>query len=114
MVFYYLFFQVECLENAWHILRRVYTDNAFMFEAKLRPCFKSMNEGTNPLPPNTTTPHVLPPVLCFHLFGKPWTTKEHQKALFIIFIISLLVSAMPAKSLNLGNREFELVWHQLA
>ncbi|XP_060809412.1 breast cancer anti-estrogen resistance protein 3 homolog [Amyelois transitella] len=60
--------QVECLENAWNILRRVYTDNAFMFEAKLRPCFKSMNEGTNPLPPNTTTPYVLPPVLCFHLF----------------------------------------------
>ncbi|OWR41991.1 hypothetical protein KGM_203032 [Danaus plexippus plexippus] len=60
--------QVECLENAWNILRRVYTDNAFMFEAKLRPSFKSMNEGTNPLPPNTTTPHVIPPVLCFHLF----------------------------------------------
>ncbi|XP_041987611.1 breast cancer anti-estrogen resistance protein 3 homolog isoform X2 [Aricia agestis] len=60
--------QVECLENAWNILRRVYTDNAFMFEAKLRPCFKSMNEGTNPLPPNTTTPYVFPPVLCFHLF----------------------------------------------
>ncbi|XP_045783861.1 breast cancer anti-estrogen resistance protein 3 homolog [Maniola jurtina] len=60
--------QVECLENAWNILRRVYTDNAFMFEAKLRPCFKSMNEGTNPLPPNTTTPYVIPPVLCFHLF----------------------------------------------
>lgn len=49
-------------------MRRVYTDNAFMFEAKLRPCFKSMNEGTNPLPPNTTTPYILPPVLCFHLF----------------------------------------------
>ncbi|KAF9411274.1 hypothetical protein HW555_009888 [Spodoptera exigua] len=60
--------QVECLENAWNILRRVYTDNAFMFEAKLRPCFKSMNEGTNPLPPNTTTPYVLPPVLSFHIF----------------------------------------------
>ncbi|GBP98244.1 SH2 domain-containing protein 3C [Eumeta japonica] len=50
------------------ILRRVYTDNAFMFEAKLRPCFKSMNEGTNPLPPNTTTPNILPPVLLFHMF----------------------------------------------
>ncbi|XP_026730425.1 SH2 domain-containing protein 3C isoform X3 [Trichoplusia ni] len=61
--------QVECLDNAWNILRRVYTDNAFMFEAKLRPCFKSMNEGTNPLPPNTTTPNILPAVLCFHLFG---------------------------------------------
>ncbi|XP_038216402.1 breast cancer anti-estrogen resistance protein 3 homolog [Zerene cesonia] len=60
--------QVECLENAWNILRRVYTDNAFMFEAKLRPCFKSMNEGTNPLPPNTTTPYVVPPILCFHIF----------------------------------------------
>lgn len=63
-------FQVEKLENAWNILRRVHTDNALMFEAKLRPCFKSMNEGTNPLPPNTTTPYLLPPVLCFHLFGK--------------------------------------------
>ncbi|XP_023937481.1 breast cancer anti-estrogen resistance protein 3 homolog [Bicyclus anynana] len=60
--------QVERLENAWNVLRRVYTDNAFMFEAKLRPCFKSMNEGTYPLPPNTTAPYVVPSVLCFHLF----------------------------------------------
>ncbi|XP_047524748.1 breast cancer anti-estrogen resistance protein 3 homolog isoform X1 [Pieris napi] len=60
--------QVERLETAWNILRRVYTDNAFMFEAKLRPCFKSMNEGNNPLPPNTTTPYVVPPILCFHTF----------------------------------------------
>ncbi|VVC89117.1 unnamed protein product [Leptidea sinapis] len=60
--------QVECLENSWNILRRIYTDNAFMFEAKLRPCFKSMNEGTNPLPPNTTTPYLIPAVMCFHLF----------------------------------------------
>ncbi|XP_013145842.1 PREDICTED: breast cancer anti-estrogen resistance protein 3 [Papilio polytes] len=60
--------QVECLENAWSILRQAHTDSAIMFEAKLRPCFKSMNEGNNPLPPNTTTPYVLPPVLCFHMF----------------------------------------------
>ncbi|KPJ08995.1 Breast cancer anti-estrogen resistance protein 3-like [Papilio machaon] len=60
--------QVECLENAWSILRQVYTDSAIMFEAKLRPCFKSMNEGTNPLPPNTTTPNVLPAVLLCHKY----------------------------------------------
>lgn len=66
---YFYELQVECLENTWNILRRLYTDNAFMFEAKLRPCFKSMNEGTNPLPPNTTSPYILPSVLCFHLFG---------------------------------------------
>ncbi|KPI91866.1 PREDICTED: breast cancer anti-estrogen resistance protein 3 isoform X2 [Papilio xuthus] len=60
--------QVQCLENAWNILRQTYTDSAIMFESKLRPGFKSMNAGTNPLPPNTTTPNVLPPVVCCHVF----------------------------------------------
>ncbi|XP_068619727.1 SH2 domain-containing protein 3C [Battus philenor] len=60
--------QVQSLDNAWNILRQVYTANAFMFEAKLRPCFKLMNDGSNPLPPNTTTPDILPAVLCCYMF----------------------------------------------
>lgn len=51
---------MECLENAWFTLRQRHTDAAFTFEAKLRPCFKNMNDGVDPAPPNTTLPHLMP------------------------------------------------------
>lgn len=56
-----LFFsiQIQKLNSAWHLLRQKYTDDAFMFEAKLRPTLISMNECSNPQAPNTTVPHVL-------------------------------------------------------
>lgn len=59
------FFQVQRLNETWHILRQKYTDSAFNFEAKLRPTLKSMNESTNPLAPNTTIPHLLPIVMLY-------------------------------------------------
>ncbi|XP_065357968.1 breast cancer anti-estrogen resistance protein 3 homolog [Calliphora vicina] len=51
--------QIQKLSSAWHLLRQKYTDDAFMFEAKLRPTLISMNECSNPQAPNTTVPHVL-------------------------------------------------------
>uniref|UniRef100_A0A1A9W862 SH2 domain-containing protein n=1 Tax=Glossina brevipalpis TaxID=37001 RepID=A0A1A9W862_9MUSC len=50
---------IQKLDSAWHLLRQKYTDDAFMFEAKLRPTLISMNECSNPQAPNTTVPHVL-------------------------------------------------------
>lgn len=55
--------QLENLTNTWYILRQKFTDNAFTFEAKLRPTLKSMNDCTNPQAPNTTIPHLLPFIL---------------------------------------------------
>ncbi|KAK0163199.1 hypothetical protein PV327_006906 [Microctonus hyperodae] len=52
--------QIQRLANTWHLLRQKYTDEAFSFEAKLRPTLRAMNECTNPQAPNTTLPHVLP------------------------------------------------------
>ncbi|XP_033209371.1 breast cancer anti-estrogen resistance protein 3 isoform X2 [Belonocnema kinseyi] len=52
--------QIQKLANTWHLLRQKYTDEAFSFEAKLRPTLRAMNECTNPQAPNTTLPHLLP------------------------------------------------------
>lgn len=52
--------QIQRLANTWHLLRQKHTDEAFSFEAKLRPTLRSMNECTNPQAPNTTLPHLLP------------------------------------------------------
>ncbi|XP_077301773.1 SH2 domain-containing protein 3C [Arctopsyche grandis] len=54
--------QVECMEGMWNILRQKHTYAAFTFEAKLRPCFKNMNDCVDSSPPNTTLPHILPAV----------------------------------------------------
>ncbi|XP_074112706.1 breast cancer anti-estrogen resistance protein 3 homolog isoform X1 [Cotesia typhae] len=55
--------QIQRLANTWHLLRQKYTDEAFSFEAKLRPTLRAMNECTNPQAPNTTLPHLLPVAL---------------------------------------------------
>lgn len=52
--------QIQKLANTWHLLRQKHTDEAFSFEAKLRPTLRAMNECTNPQAPNTTLPHLLP------------------------------------------------------
>ncbi|XP_044020765.1 breast cancer anti-estrogen resistance protein 3 isoform X3 [Aphidius gifuensis] len=52
--------QIQKLSNTWHLLRQKHTDEAFNFEAKLRPTLRAMNECTNPQAPNTTLPHLLP------------------------------------------------------
>ncbi|XP_076670326.1 breast cancer anti-estrogen resistance protein 3 homolog isoform X2 [Andrena cerasifolii] len=55
--------QIQKLGNTWHLLRQKHTDEAFSFEAKLRPTLRAMNECTNPQAPNTTLPHLLPVAL---------------------------------------------------
>ncbi|CAL7935948.1 unnamed protein product [Xylocopa violacea] len=55
--------QIQRLANTWHLLRQKHTDEAFSFEAKLRPTLRAMNECTNPQAPNTTLPHLLPVAL---------------------------------------------------
>lgn len=55
--------QIQRLANTWHLLRQKHTDEAFNFEAKLRPTLRAMNECTNPQAPNTTLPHLLPVAL---------------------------------------------------
>lgn len=52
--------QIQRLANTWHLLRQKHTDEAFSFEAKLRPTLRAMNECANPQAPNTTLPHLLP------------------------------------------------------
>lgn len=52
--------QVQNLTETWHLLRQKHTDEAFTFEAKLRPTLRAMNECADPQAPNTTIPHVLP------------------------------------------------------
>ncbi|XP_063993591.1 breast cancer anti-estrogen resistance protein 3 homolog isoform X3 [Diachasmimorpha longicaudata] len=55
--------QIQRLAYTWHLLRQKHTDEAFNFEAKLRPTLRAMNECTNPQAPNTTLPHLLPVAL---------------------------------------------------
>ncbi|XP_023316151.1 SH2 domain-containing protein 3C [Trichogramma pretiosum] len=52
--------QIQRLAGTWHLLRQKHTDEAFTFEAKLRPTLRAMNECTDPQAPNTTIPHILP------------------------------------------------------
>lgn len=55
--------QIQNLTKTWHLLRQKHTDEAFKFEAKLRPMLRAMNECTDPQAPNTTIPHILPVIL---------------------------------------------------
>lgn len=52
--------QMQKLGSTWHCLRQRYTDQAFMFEAKLRPSLKHMNNCSNSQAPNTSIPHIIP------------------------------------------------------
>ncbi|GFS78327.1 breast cancer anti-estrogen resistance protein 3 homolog [Nephila pilipes] len=47
------------LHSTWLALRRSYTDTAFMFETKLRPIFKALQNGSGQEPPNTCLPYTL-------------------------------------------------------
>lgn len=50
--------QVDRLKSTWLTLRRLHTDSALMFETKLRPTLKAMQECTNPQAPNTCIPYL--------------------------------------------------------
>lgn len=55
--------QIQNLNATWHVLRQKFTDNAFLFEAKMRPMWKAMNEANYQPAPNTTIPYLIPYVL---------------------------------------------------
>lgn len=55
--------QIQNLRTTWHVLRQKFTDNAFLFEAKMRPMWKEMNEANYSQAPNTTIPYFIPYIL---------------------------------------------------
>ncbi|KAG8447751.1 hypothetical protein GDO86_015022 [Hymenochirus boettgeri] len=53
--------QISRLEQTWITLRQRHTEGAILYEKKLKPFLKSMNEGKENLPlSNTTFPHIIP------------------------------------------------------
>ncbi|XP_025915494.1 SH2 domain-containing protein 3C isoform X1 [Apteryx rowi] len=53
--------QIARLEQTWMVLRQRHTEGAILYEKKLKPFLKSLNEGKEGPPlTNTTFPHVLP------------------------------------------------------
>ncbi|XP_072421767.1 SH2 domain-containing protein 3C-like isoform X2 [Chiloscyllium punctatum] len=53
--------QISRLEQTWMILRQRHTEGAILYEKKLKPFMKNMNEGREVSPlTNTTFPHVVP------------------------------------------------------
>ncbi|XP_037084987.1 LOW QUALITY PROTEIN: SH2 domain-containing protein 3C-like [Pollicipes pollicipes] len=52
--------QVQRLYVTWHRARQRFTAAAVEFDAQLRPCLRSMNDGSNAEAPNTALPHLAP------------------------------------------------------
>uniref|UniRef100_UPI00398F1511 SH2 domain-containing protein 3C-like isoform X3 n=1 Tax=Pristiophorus japonicus TaxID=55135 RepID=UPI00398F1511 len=53
--------QISRLEQTWMTLRQRHTEGAILYEKKLKPFMKNMNEGREVSPlTNTTFPHVVP------------------------------------------------------
>lgn len=51
--------EVLGLHSTWLALRHSYTETAFMFETKLRPIFKALQNGSDQEAPNTCLPYIL-------------------------------------------------------
>uniref|UniRef100_A0A8C5N9X7 SH2 domain containing 3Ca n=1 Tax=Gouania willdenowi TaxID=441366 RepID=A0A8C5N9X7_GOUWI len=52
--------QISRLEQTWVTLRQRHTDGAILYEKKLKPFIKNMNDGKGDALSSTTFPHVLP------------------------------------------------------
>ncbi|KAJ6654592.1 hypothetical protein lerEdw1_006745 [Lerista edwardsae] len=53
--------QISRLEQTWMLLRQHHTEGAILYEKKLKPFLKSLNEGKEGPPlSNTTFPHIVP------------------------------------------------------
>ncbi|XP_064420469.1 SH2 domain-containing protein 3C isoform X2 [Latimeria chalumnae] len=53
--------QISRLEQTWMTLRQRHTEGAILYEKKLKPFMKCMNEGKESCPlTNTTFPHIVP------------------------------------------------------
>ncbi|XP_073456551.1 SH2 domain-containing protein 3C isoform X2 [Aquarana catesbeiana] len=71
--------QISRLEQTWVTLRQRHTEGAILYEKKLKPFLKSMNEGKESLPlSNTTFPHIIPLITLLERDGplldggEPW------------------------------------------
>ncbi|XP_061332890.1 SH2 domain-containing protein 3C isoform X1 [Pezoporus flaviventris] len=53
--------QISRLEQTWMVLRQRHTEGAILYEKKLKPFLKNLNEGKEGPPlTNTTFPHIVP------------------------------------------------------
>ncbi|KAM4847873.1 SH2 domain-containing protein 3C isoform X1 [Urocitellus parryii] len=76
--------QISRLEQTWVTLRQRHTEGAILYEKKLKPFLKSLNEGKEGPPlSNTTFPHVLPLITLLECDSapaegpEPWGSTEH-------------------------------------
>uniref|UniRef100_A0A4W3J3S8 SH2 domain containing 3C n=1 Tax=Callorhinchus milii TaxID=7868 RepID=A0A4W3J3S8_CALMI len=75
--------QITRLEQTWAALRQRHTEGAVLYEKKLKPFLKTLNEGKELSPlTNTTFPHVLPLVTLLERGAatgqrpEPWESSE--------------------------------------
>ncbi|XP_069729689.1 SH2 domain-containing protein 3C isoform X2 [Phaenicophaeus curvirostris] len=76
--------QIARLEQTWMVLRQRHTEGAILYEKKLKPFLKSLNEGKEGPPlTNTTFPHVMPLVTLLERDEalpdnpEPWETSDN-------------------------------------
>ncbi|XP_041427845.1 SH2 domain-containing protein 3C isoform X2 [Xenopus laevis] len=76
--------QISRLEQTWVTLRQRHTEGAILYEKKLKPFLKSMNEGKESLPlSNTTFPHIIPLITLLERdsplldSGEPWDSSDN-------------------------------------
>ncbi|XP_004593605.1 SH2 domain-containing protein 3C isoform X2 [Ochotona princeps] len=76
--------QISRLEQTWVTLRQRHTEGAILYEKKLKPFLRSLNEGKEGPPlSNTTFPHVLPLITLLECDAapaegpEPWGSTEH-------------------------------------
>ncbi|KAM4877922.1 SH2 domain-containing protein 3C isoform 2-T2 [Thomomys bottae] len=76
--------QISRLEQTWVTLRQRYTEGALLYEKKLKPFLKSLNEGKEGPPlSHTTFPHILPLISLLECDSapaegpEPWGSTEH-------------------------------------
>lgn len=76
--------QISRLEQTWMVLRQRHTEGAILYEKKLKPFLKSLNEGKEGPPlTNTTFPHIIPLVTLLERDEaltdnpEPWETSDN-------------------------------------
>ncbi|XP_010291939.1 PREDICTED: SH2 domain-containing protein 3C, partial [Phaethon lepturus] len=76
--------QIARLEQTWMVLRQRHTEGAILYEKKLKPFLKSLNEGKEGPPlTNTTFPHIMPLVTLLERdealtdTPEPWETTDN-------------------------------------
>ncbi|OPJ67850.1 SH2 domain-containing protein 3C isoform B [Patagioenas fasciata monilis] len=75
--------QITRLEQTWMVLRQRHTEGAILYEKKLKPFLKNLNEGKEGPPlTNTTFPHIIPLVTLLERdealtdSPEPWETTD--------------------------------------